>query len=309
MSIPNLTCGTRPILTQKNRWCWVRLETKEALDVEGNVLEHFLSSEEYGFLISAKEPNGVYSLRDSGGHPHVTAFVENGKLIEIRGKMGAVPRMYPHANLALLTNLRVEPEIYDEFTPGLFGMAQVGGRLISIDEALVKISKNEGIDGNLDLSGYALPINLPNAVKVNGSIDLRECTSLINVPIFTGVDNLYLDGCVSLTTMPEKMKVGGMLSLRSCVALGKLPRGLKVGEQLDASHCTSLAAIGEGLEVGDNLFLNGCSSLANIPNGLKIGRNLDIRGCLLLTSMPGGLEVRGHIYGADHLPKSIGPRL
>ena len=67
--------------------------------------------------------------------------------------------------------------------------------------------------------------------------------------IFSG--DLYLDGCASLTKLPDGLTVGGGLYLTGCTRLTKLPDGLTVGGWLSLEGCTSLT------ELPDNLKVNG----------------------------------------------------
>ncbi len=57
--------------------------------------------------------------------------------------------------------------------------------------------------GWLNLSGYNLLERLPNNLSVDGSIDLGRCTSLTCLPVIRVGEDLHLNGCTSLRTLPD----------------------------------------------------------------------------------------------------------
>ncbi len=105
--------------------------------------------------------------------------------------------------------------------------------------------------------------------------------------------SLDLEGCTSLTSLPDGLTVGGWLDLEGCTSLTSLPDGLTVGGSLYLNGCTSLTSLPDGLTVGDWLYLNGCTSLTSLPDGLTVGGSLYLNGCTSLTSLPEGLTVGG----------------
>jgi hypothetical protein len=75
--------------------------------------------------------------------------------------------------------------------------------------------------------------------------------------------SLYLNGCTSLTALPDGLTVGGSLDLTGCTSLTALPDGLTVGGSLGLTGCTSLTALPDGLTVGGSLGLTGCKIAPN----------------------------------------------
>ena len=131
----------------------------------------------------------------------------------------------------------------------------------------------------------------------DGSLYLNGCESLTGLPEGLSVGgSLYLNGCESLTGLPEGLSVGGNLDLRGCTSLTGLPEGLSVGAWLDLSGCESLTSLPEGLSVGDSLYLNGCTSLTSLPEGLTVGCGLDLRRCTKIKEMPESAIVQGEIF-------------
>ena len=59
-------------LEMADGWRWARLETTAALDAEGQAMGHCVGSGGYDGLAGCFGPDGIYSLRDAKGRPHVT---------------------------------------------------------------------------------------------------------------------------------------------------------------------------------------------------------------------------------------------
>ena len=130
-------------------------------------------------------------------------------------------------------------------------------------------------------------------LKLPKNLSLDGCTSLSSLPEGLKVGGgLYLDGCTSLSSLPEGLKVGGSLNLYGCTSLSSLPEGLTVGGSLYLDGCRSLSSLPEGLKVGGFLHLRDSTSLLSLPEGLKVG-GLNLRGCTSLSSLPEGLKVGG----------------
>ena len=65
--------------------------------------------------------------------------------------------------------------------------------------------------------------------------------------------------------------MGGYLDLEGCTSITALPEGLTVGGYLDLRGCTSITALPEGITVGGYLDLEGCTSITDTT---KVRRNL-----------------------------------
>jgi hypothetical protein len=113
-------------------------------------------------------------------------------------------------------------------------------------------------------------------IKVNEDLDLENCTGLTSLPEgLEIVGALILDGCTGLTSIPKDLKIGLGLHLVGCINLTSLPDELKIihgGLYLEG--CNGLKSLPEGLRVGYSLHLNGCTGLKSLPNELKVGGKL-----------------------------------
>jgi hypothetical protein len=95
-------------------------------------------------------------------------------------------------------------------------------------------------------------IDLLKGEKINGDLDLSDCSSL--------------------KELPDGFKVGGSLNLEYCYSLVKLPDGLEVGGNLYLYGCSSLERLPDNLRVGRNLYLYGRNSLPKeLPKTIKVG--------------------------------------
>lgn len=150
------------------------------------------------------------------------------------------------------------------------------------------------------------------------TLDIRECPNLKALPEQLVVGNLLasytdlqsipagvqvkfkldLEGCTSLTQLPEGFKVGSLV-LRDCVQLTRLPENLQVFF-LDVSGCSNLQQLPESATVqGGHVVLRGCSRLKTLPAWLSKVARLDVRNCENLTELPATLRVSGWIDLAE----------
>lgn len=125
-------------------------------------------------------------------------------------------------------------------------------------------------------------------------------------------DSLYLNG-LEIESLPEGLKVHGVLNLSSTRKLKSLPsdlyvggdlylyksgipslpEGLKVVWQLDLAH-TVIESLPESLEVGTTLKLHH-SRIKSLPEGLELGGDLILNNSSI-KSLPKGLKVWGSLY-------------
>lgn len=127
-------------------------------------------------------------------------------------------------------------------------------------EVLNTLPENMEVRGDLWIGGGSYNkdiISLPVNLKISGTLDLRECTSLESLPEGLKVGGwLSLDRCTRIDTFPKVLKVGICLSLDRCLSIEYLPEELKVGSLLDLLYCISLRKIPENIEVGHRVMIN-----------------------------------------------------
>jgi hypothetical protein len=190
--------------------------------------------------------------------------------------------------------------------------------------------------------------SLPPGLRLSYELDLHNCTQLTELPAGLRVHRLDLRGCTALTALPDglhchelllggtplrslpnDLRVEGVLDLSDCTALRSLPVGLRV-PSLVLRGCTGLTALPQGLDTidldlqgcselvywppsaraaGGRVNLAGCRKLAGLPAHLPELAALDVRDCAALTRLPEGLRVRHTLEvahsGLRQLPASF----
>lgn len=130
-------------------------------------------------------------------------------------------------------------------------------------------------------------VELPDGLRVDFRLDLRDSRRLAHLPAGLTVGSLVLRGCTALEELPEGLDVC-FLDLQGCNRLRRWPEGLTFR--------------------GGNLNLAGTGFTA-LPPGVRQAAQLDLRDCRGLTRLPAGLEVRSWIdaggSGLTRLPRSL----
>src|SRR5436190_3102808 len=132
------------------------------------------------------------------------------------------------------------------------------------------------IDGRLVLNDCAALRWLPNALRA-GSISLRNCPLLVQLP--ENLDTWFLDltGCHQFENWPKRGRIQhGSLILRNCSSLRFLPTWLGILAQLDLAGCVQLQEIPEGITVSSWVDIGG-SRISGLPPSLQ-GTPLRWRG-------------------------------
>ena len=98
-------------------------------------------------------------------------------------------------------------------------------------QIMLQIKKyiENGSKGDLDLSETPIKSIPKELTYVEGDLILQGCKSLTSLPDNLKVDgSLNLDGCKNLTSLPDNLQVDGGLSLYGCESLTSLPDTLHV---------------------------------------------------------------------------------
>lgn len=114
-----------------------------------------------------------------------------------------------------------------------------------------------------------LILNLPKELYIDGDIMIDDCQSLTIIP-----EEWNVYGKAEFRYNPQlkavKAKSFKSLDLEGCESLTSLPNGLTVKGDLNLSRCKSLTALPPNLTVGGSLLLSG-SGVKDIHNTSKIG--------------------------------------
>lgn len=137
----------------------------------------------------------------------------------------------------------------------------------------------------------------PEPGALAGSLSVRGSGGEVLFPAgFSVPQNLDLESCERLRSLPPGIKTGQDLALTLLPALAELPAGIEVGRDLVISDCSALEQLPADLKVGGNLHLVRLRSLRSLPRGLKVGRDLLVHQCPAFASIAEGLEVGGALF-------------
>ena len=107
--------------------------------------------------------------------------------------------------------------------------------------------------------------------------------------------NLIIDGCTSLTRLPDGLQVGRAVHLEGCSSLTELPADLQIGTSLSLKRCTSLTRLPDDLRLENSLQLAECPNLTEFPKRLWVASQLWISLCPGLTRGRDGEAIRAEI--------------
>jgi hypothetical protein len=129
----------------------------------------------------------------------------------------------------------------------------------------------------LNLSGTSIA-RLPDDLRVESKLVLRDATKLVELPIGLTVGTLDLQGCTNLEALPEKLDVW-FLQLRGCVSLKGFPKSANIRNgSLSIAGCRQLNSLPNYLEQLATLDISDCPNIASLPKGLSIGLWIDVGG-------------------------------
>jgi hypothetical protein len=206
-----------------------------------------------------------------------------------RGKGGAEPDASPDGVVSPKEARRLI--LRGEAPQGL----RVSGRLDLSKSAATRLPVGLTVD-TLDVSACTQLPALPPGLTAR-KVSAGGCSALREIPFGLSLYELDLRG-TAVDVLPADLKVELRLDLEGCRSLRTLPEGLKVGS-LNLRGCADLEALPEGLDVYF-LDLSGCVSIAGWPRtgSVRVGR-LSVNGCLWVSGFPewvndlAGLDVGG----------------
>jgi len=97
---------------------------------------------------------------------------------------------------------------------------------------------------------------------------------------------LSLNGCVTLTALPDDLQSVQYLDLDGCIALIRLPDLPMTLETLSLNGCLTLTALPDDLQSVQYLNLDGCIALTHLPDLPSTLETLLLNGCVTLTTLP-----------------------
>ncbi|CAK9009910.1 E3 ubiquitin-protein ligase SspH1 (RING-type E3 ubiquitin transferase SspH1) (Salmonella secreted protein H1) (Secreted effector protein SspH1) [Durusdinium trenchii] len=176
-------------------------------------------------------------------------------------------------------------------------------------EVLEELPENLSLEQGLALSKCKKLRHIPDSVTVDhGDVIIESCTALESFPRafervngmlnisnckfielpdgLTIVEDLLMDHCEELLTVPDSVSVGASVSMIGCVGLAELPLAfLKVKGNLTVSNC-DFETLPENLEVDLDLRAQDMPNLQSLPESFLVGGSVYIDRCPNLTSLP-----------------------
>jgi hypothetical protein len=153
-------------MTFGDGWKIVRLLMPEALDREGEHMQHCIGKGAYDHHLDG-DSHVFYSLRDPKNRPHATMEVENeagiAKLIQCKGKKNALlMEKYYSYTIPFVRGRGLEAPL----DPNAAGIIKYNGKYYTI-YSLPEYSLPEGYETfRLDLSFFCAPPALPKGLKI-----------------------------------------------------------------------------------------------------------------------------------------------
>ncbi|MDP7017739.1 MAG: hypothetical protein QGG36_18180 [Pirellulaceae bacterium] len=159
-----------------------------------------------------------------------------------------------------------------------------GARGIVVDDCL-DLSSVDGLTRlpagltcyELDASNTQLT-KLPDSLRVECSLVLRDCPQLAALPPHLTVGTLDVSGCVSLCELPPHLDVWFLL-VAGCTALSELPESTMVRNGgINVSGCAQLSKLPASLGPLATLDISDCPGIVELPAGLVVGQWVDVAG-------------------------------
>ncbi|MBX9582144.1 MAG: hypothetical protein K2X87_17705 [Gemmataceae bacterium] len=142
----------------------------------------------------------------------------------------------------------------------------------------------------LTAAGSAL-VELPDDLEVEYRLDLSDSPDLVRLPAGLVVGSLVLRGCTGLHELPDGLEAT-FLDLAGCSQLTAWPRALILGcGHLNLAGCTGFAELPAGVTELARLDLRDCARITELPAGLDIRSWVDVAGSGL-TEVPARLDGR-----------------
>ncbi len=196
-------------------------------------------------------------------------------------------------------------------------------------EAILKGTCPEGaaVDGGLAFERKGALVELPEALRVRGTLRISGCDRIRRLPAGLDADAVLVEECPVLEgTDPSRgatLTVRRDLSFLNCPSLARFPDRLKVGGSLSMANCPQAwsqpagrpGGPPEALRTGGDVTLHACAALRHLPDALRVGGSLIILECQSLEALqdgyPGGRWLFGHavvIRGCHNLRRVGGLR-
>jgi hypothetical protein len=276
----------------------VRLPSREALDREGEAMQHCLAQAVYGERL-AVETSLILSMRDALNHPHATLEVASGMLIQLQGKNNKP--LLPKYLDRLVPFIRSEGWIVAMKPSWMGHVVDARGHWHRIDD----LPDGLAVHGDLDLTGTEIE-ELPRGLTVSGTLYVDD-SKLRRLPAGLFVARGIFMRKSAVAGLPPGFVCRGTLDLNDS-NIATLPEGMVVWGNLRARG-TDLRRLPENLRVEGTLDLED-SAVETVPATLRVAGDLDLTNTKV-TTLPNGITVGGKLFlrstDIARLPRSLKP--
>lgn len=260
------------ILELENGYYLVRLRTQQALDREGQIMQHCIGQGNYDNYLESDEVC-FYSLRDRAGKPHATIQVKKGvdtlaTANQLQGKQNKRPELkylkllipaYDHLNINIAG-------LYE----GLKMMRDIDGNWYGFDEL------PDGFTQNGDLSTPLGCKKLPPNTTIKGRLTIwSDCQLSENLTV---EESLILS---SMTRIPKKLKVGCHLFVANdrddAYDCGLVKGDVEIDGMLSLKYAKNFSALA-AMTIKGGMKLHHCEINHKLPDTCLQGNVIDVRG-------------------------------
>lgn len=309
---------------------WVQLLTAEALDEESSMMGNCVGDGNYDSFL--REPGAaILSLRDPLGRGHMTVQVQNGTMIQCRGKENAPPvekymqtivDLIRKENWSLGTNLTLvcvilqDGKYYSlrEIPPGF---CYQGDFVLSDakwlkempvkfsatgDVALIRCETIERIKEDIRSGKSVIVDGCKNLTAISGHLSAKGSITIGNnekIKLITGRLSAECDvmvlGCEQLEYLSDNISASNTIRFKECPRLMHIGSQIYAGKDIAISMCQSLQSIGDNISVGGNLSIRNCRELLRVGENLHVENDLIIENCPNLSPLPCSTTVAGSI--------------
>ena len=269
----SLEQDTKIIMNFDDGYKVVRLMTPVALDKESEYMGHCVGYGEYDVNVLSGTTE-FYSIRDANSEPHVTIAVEEGRIVQCRGKgnKGISTKYVPYARKFVLEKdidpsydaknmglcIDIEDNIYDFYNIPADTMFRHFDLSIMDFPELPDLS-NCTVLGRFSCDKNPKLTTLKNSPKKAKEVRCGTCISLISLEgCSENAEILSCPGCISLPSLKGCPPTLKEINCGNCISLPSLkgcPEGVRF---IYCSNCTSMETL-DGCPKGiERIVCEGC---------------------------------------------------
>ncbi len=270
----------------------VQLRTEHALDVESAQLGHCIGDGNYDEALKVKGMK-FYSLRDPFNRAHVTMEVDNGILVQCKGKENKPP--IPKYMPLVQEFIRAQKlELDEDFTHTGMLQARDDNKDYPEGEYFTVNDLPQGFKWREELEFFLIPWirQFPDDMNLSKKLSLDSCNNFERLGNRTKVRSLTVKHCNSFESLGDLFEASEA-EIQNCDNFTKIPDGTKIENEIEVSNCPAFRRIGNNVTVnddlliancpidhiGDNLYVGGDLQIGN-HTPIHIGKNLRVEGCI-----------------------------